>query len=306
MMPARIASTSPDEQIKEVVGCGPFKFAKDEWQPGEQVVYEKNSHYIPRDEVPSGSTGAKKANLDRIIWRYIPDPWEAAEHLATGEVDWWQEPPIDFMPKIQQHPDLQTFLFDPIGVQGWLRPNFLHPPFNNEKAREALLHMMDQETYLAWAVGQSDYYRPCYSVFSCGGPYETRIGAVPMVEHDTARARQLVKESGYDGQPIIVLHVTDRPVFNAAAFVTRHRLESIGFKVILKAMDWSTSLVVRARKEPPDKGGWNLLHTYFQGSDVINPAVHFALSGAGTPRLVWLARCPATRKAHHRLGASAR
>jgi peptide/nickel transport system substrate-binding protein len=27
--------------------------------------------------------------------------------------------------------------------------------------------------------------------------------------------------------------------------------------------------------------GTNLLHTYFQGSDVINPAVHFALSGAG-------------------------
>src|SRR5437016_10877740 len=37
MMPARIASTPPDEQIKEIVGSGPFKFARDEWQPGEQV-----------------------------------------------------------------------------------------------------------------------------------------------------------------------------------------------------------------------------------------------------------------------------
>jgi peptide/nickel transport system substrate-binding protein len=36
-----------------------------------------------------------------------------------------------------------------------------------------------------------------------------------------------------------------------------------------------------ASKEPPDKGGWNLLHTWFQAADVINPAVHFALSGAG-------------------------
>jgi peptide/nickel transport system substrate-binding protein len=39
MMPARIASTSPEEQIKEIIGSGPFKFARDEWQPGEQVVY---------------------------------------------------------------------------------------------------------------------------------------------------------------------------------------------------------------------------------------------------------------------------
>jgi peptide/nickel transport system substrate-binding protein len=102
-----------------------------------------------------------------------------------------------------------------------------------------------------------------------------------MMEHDLTRARQLVKESGYDGQPIVVLHVTDRPIFNAAAIVTRQRLESIGFKVILKGMEWSTSLVVRARKEPPDKGGWNLLHTWFLAADVINPAVHFAVSGAG-------------------------
>jgi peptide/nickel transport system substrate-binding protein len=61
----------------------------------------------------------------------------------------------------------------------------------------------------------------------------------------------------------------------------RQRLESIGFKVILRGMDFSTNLVARARKEPPDKGGWNLLHTWWHAADVDNPAVHFGLSGAG-------------------------
>jgi peptide/nickel transport system substrate-binding protein len=281
MMPARIASTSADEQIKEIVGSGPFKFARDDWQPGEQVVYVRNADYIPRDETPSGSTGGKKVYLDKVIWRYIPDPWDAADDLAVGKVDWWQEPSFDFMPKIEQNPDLETFVFDPLGVQGWLRPNCLHPPFDNKKAREALLHMMDQVTYLAWAISQSQYYRSCDSVFACRGPYATKAGAAPIMEHDLTRARQLVKESGYDGRPIVVLHITDRPFLNAAAIVTRKRLESIGFKVILKAMDWSTSLVVRARKEPPDKGGWNLLHTWWMAADVINPAVHFGVSGAG-------------------------
>jgi peptide/nickel transport system substrate-binding protein len=281
MMPARIASTSADEQIKEVVGSGPFKFARDEWKPREEVVYLRNADYVPREEAPSGSTGGKKVYLDKVIWRYIPDPWESAEALAAGEVDWWEDPPLDFIPKIEQNPDLQTFVIDPLGEQGWLRPNFLHPPFNNKKARQALLHMMDQETYLAWAIGQPQYYRTCYSVFACGGPYATRIGAEPIVEHDLARARELVKESGYDGQPIVMLHVTDRPHMNAAAIVTHRRLESIGFKVIHKPMDWSTNLVARARKEPPDKGGWNLLHTWWQAADVLNPAVHFGVSGAG-------------------------
>jgi peptide/nickel transport system substrate-binding protein len=139
MMPARIAATPPEDQIKDVIGSGPFRFAKDEWKPGEQVEYLRNSDYIPRDEVPSGSTGGKKVYLDRVIWRYTADPWDAAEDLTVGEVDWWQEPPLDFIPKLEQNPDLQTFLIDPLGQQGWLTPNWLHPPFNNRKAREILL-----------------------------------------------------------------------------------------------------------------------------------------------------------------------
>src|SRR6202040_1002793 len=95
------------------------------------------------------------------------------------------------------------------------------------------------------------------------------------------KARELVKESGYDGQPIVVLQVFDRPYLNAAASVTRQRLESIGFKVTLKPMDWSTNLVARTRKEPPNKGGWNLLFPFCHPGDDLNPAVHFGLSGAG-------------------------
>jgi peptide/nickel transport system substrate-binding protein len=208
MMPARISSISPEEQLKEVIGSGPFKFARDEWKPGEQVEYLRNADYIPRDETPGGSTGGKKVYLDKVIWRYIADPWDAAEDLAAGEVDWWQEPPLDFIPKIEQNPDLQTFLIDPLGQQGWLRPNFLHPPFNNRKTRQALLHAMDQVTFLYLSLGQSKYYRSCNSVYACGGPYATTIGAEAIVEHSQIKAIQLLKESGYDGTPIVVLQIT--------------------------------------------------------------------------------------------------
>jgi peptide/nickel transport system substrate-binding protein len=46
-------------------------------------------------------------------------------------------------------------------------------------------------------------------------------------------------------------------------------------------MDWSTNLAVRAKKDPPDKGGWNILHTWWMAADVMHPAVHFGVSGAG-------------------------
>ena len=282
MMPARIAATSPDEQFKEIVGSGPFKFVKDEWQPGNQVVYVKNADYVPRNEAPSGSAGGKNVYLDKVVWRYIPDPATAGAALAAGEVDWWEIPPIDFVPKLADNAALATFLPDPLGTQGWLRPNHLHPPFNNKKARQALVHMMDQNLYLQAAIGQPKYFRPCHSVFACNGPYASKTGSEALSRQNLEKARQLVKESGYDGRPVVVVHVTDISFLSAAALVTRELLQSVGFNAELRAMDWSTNLAVRARKDPPDKGGWNVLHTWWMAADVLHPAVHFGVSGAGS------------------------
>jgi peptide/nickel transport system substrate-binding protein len=70
----------------------------------------------------------------------------------------------------------------------------------------------------------------------------------------------------------VLLHVADKAVLNAAAVVTRQRLESIRFNVVLRGMDWATMQVARTRKEPPEKGGWNLFHTWLHGSNILNPS----------------------------------
>src|SRR3954447_24171648 len=40
IMPKRIAETPPDKQVSEFIGSGPFVFKKEQWRPGEKVVYE--------------------------------------------------------------------------------------------------------------------------------------------------------------------------------------------------------------------------------------------------------------------------
>src|SRR3989441_442326 len=207
IMPPRAAAASADEPIKETIGSGPFKFVRDEWQPGNQVVYVKNPDYVPRQEKPSGSTGGKVVNVDRVVWRYIPDHATANAALDAGEVDWWENPPLDFVPKIEANAALRTFVTDPRGTQGWIRPNHKHPPFNNKKARQALLYIVDQPKYLKAAIGVEKYYKPCPALFTCGGPFESAAGAPGKPDLD--RARQLVKESGYDGRPVVVLDPSD-------------------------------------------------------------------------------------------------
>ncbi len=278
MMPARIARIPDTEQIKEPIGSGPYRFAVKDWQPGNQVVYERFEGYVPRAEPPSGTTGGKRVYVDRVVWRYIPDPATAAAALEAGEMDFWESPPIDFAPRMEANPHLAVFITDPRGNQGWIRPNCVQPPFDNKKARQALLYLVDQNTYLQAAVGQPKYYRTCPSYYMCGTPYETAAGTV---KPDPERARALFKEAGYDGRPIVLLDPTDQPVIHAAVLVTAELLRRIGVKADVQAMDWSTAISRRTKKDPVDRGGWNLFHTWWISPDLMNPAVNAGFTGAG-------------------------
>ena len=60
MMPKCVAETSPNEQISDYIGSGPFVFRKDEWKPGDKAVYVKFDKYKPRAEPASGLAGGKE------------------------------------------------------------------------------------------------------------------------------------------------------------------------------------------------------------------------------------------------------
>src|SRR5499433_116211 len=110
IMPARLAATDANEQIREVIGSGPYKFVKSDWQPGNQVVYERFADYFPRNEAPSGAAGGKRANVERLLVRYIPDAATASAALEAGEVDWWDNPPVDFSTRLEKNPNVTVFV----------------------------------------------------------------------------------------------------------------------------------------------------------------------------------------------------
>jgi peptide/nickel transport system substrate-binding protein len=43
---------------------------------------------------------------------------------------------------------------------------------------------------------------------------------------------------------------------------------------------------VHARKDPPSKGGWNIMHSWIDAVDLMDPVVNPPLSGAGPEKLV--------------------
>ena len=244
IMPERIAKTDAFQNITEAIGSGPFKFVKEEWVPGSKVVYVKNTDYVPRKEAPSWAAGGKVVKVDRVEWIYIPDSATAAAALSAGEADWWEQLPPDLIPLLRKNKDLRVENIDPLGSLGVMRFNFLQPPFNNQKLREALLYVVNQQDYVLGIAGDEKNGHTCYSFFTCGTPLSSEIGAEPLKgKRDFDKAKQLIRESGYKGEKIVIISATDQPIVHAQSLITTELLRNLG-------STWSCRRATGARSSP--------------------------------------------------------
>ncbi len=282
IMPERIAKTDAFKNIDDPTGSGPFKMLKAEWVPGNKVVYVKNTDYVPRKEAASWASGGKVVKVDRVEWIYIPDSATAAAALNAGEADWWEQMPPDLIPLLSKNKQITVKNIDPLGSMGMIRFNFLHPPFNNVKLRQALLYAVNQPDYVVAIAGDPKNGNPCYSYFTCGTPLASEVGAEPLKgKRDMDKARQLIKESGYKGEKIVIIDATDQPIVHAQSLLTLDMLKKLGLNAEVQAGDWGTLITRRAVKEPTEKGGWSIFHTWLVGPDMLNPAVDFPIRGTG-------------------------
>ena len=284
IMPERVAKTDPFKQITEAVGSGPFKFVKEDWVAGAKAAWVKNDQYIPRDEPADFFAGGKRVYVDRVEHTVMPDGATAAAALQTGEVDWVHVPLIDLVPMLKRSAGVTVAVYDPLGWLGVIRPNFLYPPFDNRKLLRAILPAIDQREFLAAVIGeQSDLGKLPAGFFTVGSKMANMAGLEALSgPRDVAKAKRLVAESGYKGEPVLLMSPTDQPALAQVCQVTRDVFEKVGIKVDYQATDWSTLVARRASRELPDKGGWNAFCTSWSGLAVADPGGHFPIRGNGS------------------------
>ena len=273
MMPKRVAETDPNTQITDLTGSGPFVFRKDEWKPGDRAVYVKFDRYRPRAEPPSGMAGGKVVKVDRVEWRVIADQQTAVNALIAGEIDMIEQPAHDLMPVMKKDANLKLVDTNPLGNQYSFRFNSTAKPFDNPKVKQALLYAFNQEDFLKAVIGDPAYYKVCKAMFVCGTPLETTKGTEGLLESNFVKARELLKEAGYDGTPIVLMHSTDLQVLTNLAPVAKSLMERAGFKVDMISMDWQSVVARRAKKDPPSQGGWHAFLTSWVSADVLNPVM---------------------------------
>jgi peptide/nickel transport system substrate-binding protein len=260
---------------------------KEAFQPGITAFYVKNDAYVPRKEPASNMAGSKMPQVDRVELVWIPDPNTAANALMAGEIDYLWTPSLDLIPQLKAAKGVKVEVHDPTGLQTVLRLNHQQPPFDNVKARQAVLWATNMEDNLRAAAGNDpDLFNVCSSMFPCGSPYASDAGSEALMKQDFDKAKQLLKEAGYKGEKIVFLHCTDDNVISPQSLVSGQNMRKAGFNVDMQAMDWSTLVSRRSVRKPAAEGGWHIFQTWFNGPDFLNPLEHMAI-GAGCEKAWW-------------------
>ena len=149
---------------------------------------------------------------------------------------------------------------DIYGTFGGLRPNCLQGPTMNAGVRRAILAAIDQTEVMTAVMGDDpSLYRAPVGFFLPGTPSATDAGMDHVRKRPgTDEIRAMLKQAGYGGEPVVLLHPTDQIYYNAMIGVVAPSLRKIGLTVDEQSVDWGTVVQRRTSKEPLDKGGWSL------------------------------------------------
>ena len=272
MMPARIITEAGDGRIKTIIGSGPFRFVADRWRPGNSMILARFADYVPRAEAPDFTAGGKVVKIDELDMRVIPDENTGALALIAGEIDYMQFLPYDMLPPLKRARGVNVFGVGGIHMfQGHFRLNHGAPPFDNPKVRQVLWKLIDQGDVMD-AIGiPAEYRQTCNSFFMCDALYSTDRGG-SVAGKNVAEARQMLRASGYNNEPVVILDVAGS-ISETASRVFAQSMKEAGFNVQPQAMDWGTVLARRARKD-----GWAMFPVYAAGGDMMSPLTHYYIA----------------------------
>lgn len=191
-----IEQVGAQEFARRPVGSGPYRFV--DWTRDEQLVMEAFPDYWRGEP-----------EIQRIVWRPVPDPATRVAGLLTGELDIIRGISPDDIPRIEANPDVKllsrtgTRLYfikmDSVREIGGQLPNSPGVPNGQVnplldiRVREALYRAIDIEELIEFGLGghavpASQHQAPGVFGFNPG---------IERLPYDPDHARQLLTDAGY-------------------------------------------------------------------------------------------------------------
>jgi peptide/nickel transport system substrate-binding protein len=195
--PAAVQKFGDAEFGRNPVGTGPFRFV--EWIPNNRVVLDRNPDY---NWAPAIFNHRGPAHLERVVFRFIPEPSTRVAALEAGEAQVILLPPPQEFARLVRDPRFRPLIGRTPGVPLTFAINTTKEPANELAVRRALNLGIDREI-IARAVYRPyqglDAFLPAFTVLS-----PTTWGydkSTEIYEYDPDRARALLEEAGWRPGP---------------------------------------------------------------------------------------------------------
>jgi peptide/nickel transport system substrate-binding protein len=244
--PKEVVDAAGDAQVKDVIGTGPYRFV--EHKPDRHIKLARFKDYRARAEAPEGYGGKRTAYTDEILFIPVPDVAVRLAGVETGEYHFAQQIKPDQYDRIKGLAAVEARIVKPYG---WITavPNHKEGLMANKKLRQAFQAVLDMEPIMGAAMGNKDFYRLDGGVFFPEQALWYSTAALSAYnQRDRDKARRLLKEAGYAGQPVRWITTREYEWMYKTALVAKQQMEEVGFKVDLQVLDWAT--LVQRRNKP--------------------------------------------------------
>jgi peptide/nickel transport system substrate-binding protein len=244
--PKESIEAAGDGTLKDFIGTGPFRFV--EHRPDRHIRLARFKDYAARTEPPSGSGGKRTAWVDEILFIPVPDTAVRLAGVESGEYHHAMFVKQDAWDRLRANPQLEARIVKP---RGWGAAILNHKQglMTQKKLRQAVQAALDMEPIMVAGFGHKDFYRLDPGIYFREQPWHSTAGASLYDQKDKARARRLLKEAGYTGQPVRWLTTKEYEFMYKNALVGKQQLEEVGVTVDLQVVDWAT---VNNRNRKPE------------------------------------------------------
>lgn len=208
------------------VGTGPFRFS--EWRPADRLILVRNGDYYLPD----------RPKVDRVVFRFLPDPAAQLAALRAGDVDLVAEVTPEVGAALRNDPRFRV-VSGPSNLVQLLAINNARPPLDQLPVRQAIAHAIDRRAIIDRVF--LGFGTPIGSHLTPAVPYY--VDLTDLYPYDPAEARRLLAAAGYgNGFGLrMVLPGNYAQHVRTGEFIAA-QLEAVGIRVRIELVDWSTWL----------------------------------------------------------------
>ena len=245
------------------VGTGPFQLHQ--WDEGQAMILHRNPNYHEVD-----GKGNKLPYIKAVKVSFYDNKATEFLEFRQGRLDFVNDIEASFKDEIlskqgllkkewegrivlKKHPYLNTeylgILFDP--ENAWVKSS----PLRLKKVRQAMNHAIDRKKmmmYLRNSIGT-----PAESGFVPAGLPSFDAAKVKGYAYDPEKARQFLKEAGYDPLRSGTITLKTIPIYAELGSFVAKQLEEVGIKVQVEAVQRATLLEEMAKGQVQFfRGSW--------------------------------------------------